>query len=150
MTDFGFGTLVARAPAAGKPRRCARRRCPDGQGDRDFWRVAFRARLVYARCQPCASCSSSPSPFASPAFAAGEAPEQTVTAIEPQGEQRVEPVPPPPEQEVAALDPQSEQQVTSGQKGGVRRGFETAGKVALGVLAAGVSVGVMLAELILL
>jgi len=86
--------------------------------------------------------------LAVPAFAAGEAPEQTVTAIEPQGEQRVEPVPPPPEQEVAALDPQSEQQVTSGQP--VRRGFETAGKVALGVLAAGVSVGVMLAELILL
>jgi len=88
--------------------------------------------------------------LAVPAFAAGEAPEQTVTAIEPQGEQRVEPVPPPPEQEVAALDPQSEQQVTSGQRGAVRRGFETAGKVALGVLAAGVSVGVMLAELILL
>ena len=88
--------------------------------------------------------------LAVPAFTAGEAPEQTVTAIEPQGEQRVEPVPPPPEQEVAALDPQSEQQVTSGQRGAVRRGFETAGKVALGVLAAGVSVGVMLAELILL
>jgi len=88
--------------------------------------------------------------LAVPAFTAGEAPEQTVTAIEPQGEQRVEPVPPPPEQEVVALDPQSEQQVTSGQKSGVRRGFETAGKVALGVLAAGVSVGVMLAELILL
>ena len=66
--------------------------------------------------------------LAVPAFAAGEAPEQTVTAIEPQGEQ----------------------QVTSGQRGAVRRGFETAGKVALGVLAAGVSVGVMLAELILL
>ena len=66
--------------------------------------------------------------LAVPAFAAGEAPEQIVTAIEPQGEQRVEPVPPPPEQEVVALDPQSEQQVTSGQKGGVRRGFETAGR----------------------
>jgi len=85
-----------------------------------------------------------------PAFAADEAPEQTVTAIEPQGEQRVEPVPPPAEQAVAALDAQSEQQVTSEQKSGVRHGFETAGKVALGVLAAGVSVGVMLAELILL
>jgi len=88
--------------------------------------------------------------LAVPAFAAGEAPEQTVTAIEPQGEQRVEPVPPPPEQEVTALDPQSEQQVMNGQTGTVRRGFEKAGKVALGVLAAGVSVGVMLAELILL
>jgi len=49
--------------------------------------------------------------LAVPAFAAGEAPEQTVTAIEPQGERRVEPVPPPPEQEVAALDPQSEELV---------------------------------------
>src|SRR5204862_1354890 len=88
--------------------------------------------------------------LAVPAFAAGEAPEQTVTAIEPQGEQRVEPVPPPPEQEVAALDPPGEQQVTSGQKGGVRRGFGTAGEAARGGRAAGVSVGVMLAELILL
>ncbi len=85
-----------------------------------------------------------------PAFAAGEAPEQTVTAIEPQGEQRVEPVTPPAEQTVAALDAQSEQQVTSGQKSAVRSGFETAAKVALGVLAAGVSVGVMLAEVIFL
>jgi len=88
--------------------------------------------------------------LAVPASAAGEAPEQTVTAIEPQGEQRVEPVTPPAEQVVAALDAQSEQQVTSEQKSGVRHGFETAGKVALGVLAAGISVGVMLAELILL
>ena len=87
--------------------------------------------------------------LAVPAFAADEAPEQqTVTAIEPQGEQRVEPVPPPAEQQVAALDPQGEQQVIGGQKGPVRRGFEKAGKVALGVLAAGVSVGVMLAELL--
>jgi len=29
-----------------------------------------------------------------------------------------------------SLDPQNEQQVTSGQKSGVRQGFETAGKVA--------------------
>ena len=86
--------------------------------------------------------------LAVPAFAAGEAPEQTVTAIEPPGEQRVEPVTPPAEQAVVALDSQNEQQVSSGQTAAVKRGFETAGKVALAVLAAGVSVGVMLAELI--
>jgi hypothetical protein len=50
---------------------------------------------------------------------------------------------------VTALDPQGEQQVT-GEKGVVRHGFATAGKVVLGVVAAGVSVGVMVAELLLL
>ncbi len=89
-----------------------------------------------------------------PALAAGEVPEQqTVTAIDPQGEQRVEPVASQGEQHVELIDAQGEQQVSGGQgghKGSVQRGFETAGKVALGVVAAGVSVGVMLAELLLL
>jgi hypothetical protein len=86
-----------------------------------------------------------------PALAAGEIPEQqTVTAIDPQGEQRVEPVAPQGEQHVELIDPQGEQQVSGGHKGSVQRGFETAGKVVLGVVAAGVSVGVMLAELLLL
>jgi hypothetical protein len=88
--------------------------------------------------------------LAAPAFAAGEVPEQPVTVIEPQGEQRVEPVTPPAEQRVVTLDAQDDQQVTAEEKGPVRRGFETAGKVALGVVAAGVSVGVMVAELLLL
>ncbi len=86
-----------------------------------------------------------------PALAAGEVPEQqTVTAIDPQGEQRVEPVASQGEQHVELIDAQGEQQVSGGHKGSVQRGFETAGKVALGVVAAGVSVGVMLAELLLL
>jgi hypothetical protein len=85
------------------------------------------------------------------ALAAGELhEEQTVTAVEPQGEQRVEPIAQPDEQRVQLVDAQGEQDVSAGHKGPMRRGVETAGKVVLGVLAAGVSVGVMLAEVLLL
>lgn len=86
-----------------------------------------------------------------PAFASEEVPEQqTVTAIEPQAEQRVEPIEAPPEQHVEAVEAGSEQEVSGGHKSVARRSAETAGKVALGILAAGVSLGVMVAELLLI
>lgn len=86
-----------------------------------------------------------------PAFASGEVPaEQTVTVIEPQAEQRIEVIEPPGEQHVEAVDAEGEQQVSSAHKSVARRSAETAGKVVLAVLAAGVSIGVMVAELLLI
>jgi len=88
--------------------------------------------------------------LAVPAFAAGDVPEQTVTVIEPQAEQRVEPVVASGEQPVTMLGAEGEQQVMTGEeKGPVRRGFETAGKVVLGVFAAGTSLAIMVAAFLL-
>ncbi|HYR95960.1 MAG TPA: hypothetical protein VEM57_04450, partial [Candidatus Binatus sp.] len=62
-----------------------------------------------------------------------------------------EPLTPPAEQRVDVLDPDAMQRVGGeGPTGPVGRGFKAAAKVAVGVLAAGVSVGVMLASLLLL
>ena len=88
--------------------------------------------------------------LALPVRAANEVREQTVTPLVPQQEQRVEPLVPEGEQRVEALDAEGIQQVTQGTKGPVRRGAETAAKVVLGVLAAGVAIGAMVASLMLL
>ena len=85
-----------------------------------------------------------------PAMAASEVPEQTITPIPPDTEQRIEPLGSPDEQRVQALDPEAVQDVTGGTKNPVRRGFDRAAKVVVGVLAAGVSIAAMAAMLLLL
>ena len=84
------------------------------------------------------------------ASGAGEVPEQRVTPIPPRAEQRVEPVGRGGEQRVEALDAKGVQAVVGGHKSPARRGAEAAGKVVLGVVAGVVSIGVMLASLLLL
>jgi hypothetical protein len=86
-----------------------------------------------------------------PALAANQPAEQTVTPIPADTEQRIEALTPPAEQRVEALDPDTMQRVgAEGTTGPVGRGFKAAAKVAVGVLAAGVSLGVMLASLLLI
>jgi hypothetical protein len=85
-----------------------------------------------------------------PALAATQVSEQTVTPVPADTEQRVEPVTSPDEQHVEALDGDGVQGVVEGtsQAGPVRRGLDQVAKVAIGVLAAGVSIGVMVASLL--
>lgn len=83
-------------------------------------------------------------------LAANEVSEQTITPITPPVQQRVEGVTPPGEQHVEALDAKGMQEITHGSKGPVQRGAEAVGKVVIGVLAAGIAIGVTVASLLLI
>jgi hypothetical protein len=85
-----------------------------------------------------------------PALAASDAPEQTVTALPGDVEQRVDPLTPGEEQHVQVLDGDGMQHVVGSDAGPVRRGLGRVTKFAVGVLAAGVSLGVLAASLLLL
>ena len=81
---------------------------------------------------------------------AAESPEQTVTPVAPGVEQRVEPVETGDVQRVEPLDPGEAQRVSGEEsKGPVRRGLATAGKVVVGIVALGVSLGFTVASLLL-
>ena len=80
---------------------------------------------------------------------AAEAPEQSVTPIVPDVEQRVEPVETGDVQRVEPLDPDQMQRISAESNGPVRRGLVTAGKVAVGIVALGVSLGFTVATLLL-
>ena len=75
--------------------------------------------------------------------------EQTVTPLPPVTEQRVEPIDAGSEQHVEQIDPEQAQRISTAEKSPVRRGVETAGKVALGVVALGISLGFTFASLLL-
>ena len=85
-----------------------------------------------------------------PVGATGEPAEQTVVPLTPGVEQRVEPITPPAEQHVEQLGGDGVQQVSSESKGPFRRGAEGVAKVVVGVVAAGVSIGAMVASLLFL
>ena len=78
-----------------------------------------------------------------------EAPEQTVTPIAPAVEQRVEPLDTADVQRVEPLDADQLQRISGESNGPVSRGLATAGKVVIGVLALGVSLGFTAASLLL-
>ena len=82
------------------------------------------------------------------AFAADEVGEQTVTPITPPAEQRIEGVTSGNEQRVQPVGVEGMQGVSYGSKGPVRRGAEAAGKVVIGVLAAGIAIGATVASLL--
>jgi hypothetical protein len=82
--------------------------------------------------------------------AAGETPRQTVVPLDPGVEQRVEPMAPPGQQRVEAVNPEGAQEVTEGAAERPRTVRDTAAKVLIGVLAASVAVGTMIASLLLL
>ena len=75
--------------------------------------------------------------------------EQTVTPLPPATEQRVESIDAGSEQHVEQIDPEQAQRISTAEKSPVRRGVETAGKVALGVVALGISLGFTFASLLL-
>ena len=83
------------------------------------------------------------------ASAATQVPEQTITPIPSATEQRVEPVTGPDEQRVEVIDPNNLQHVSEppGPAGPVKHVLAQTGKVAFGVLAAGVSIGAMIVPL---
>jgi hypothetical protein len=85
-----------------------------------------------------------------PVLATGDAGEQTVVPITPGAEQRVEGIDPAGEQRVEQLDAAGLQRVSGANKSPVRRGAEKVGKVVVGVVAAGVSIGAMVASLLFL
>jgi hypothetical protein len=85
-----------------------------------------------------------------PVLATGDALEQTIVPLTPGTEQRVEAITPPGEQRVEQLDEAGVQHVTGADKSPVRRGAEGVGKVVVGVVAAGVSIGAMVASLLFL
>ncbi len=87
--------------------------------------------------------------IALPAAAADVVPQQTVTPVTPGNEQRIEQLAPAGEQRVETLTAEQLQQVSGAEKGPIRRGVETAGKVVLGVVALGVSLGFTVASLLL-
>ena len=76
-------------------------------------------------------------------------PEQTVTPVVPGVEQRVEPVQTGDVQHVEQLDPAQMQRISAQSNSPVRRGLANAAKVAVGVVALGVSLGFTLATLLL-
>ena len=80
---------------------------------------------------------------------AAEAPEQTVTPIAPTVEQRVDPVAGGDVQHVERLDPDQVQRLSAESSGPIRRGVATAGKVVVGILALGISLGFTAASLLL-
>jgi hypothetical protein len=84
--------------------------------------------------------------LARPAVAADAV--QTVTPLSSDGEQRVEPLAPAAEQHVQAVGGKGTQQVEDGTTGPGGRALDGVVKVIVGVLAAGVSLGVMVASLI--
>ncbi|TMA60850.1 MAG: hypothetical protein E6J75_00245 [Deltaproteobacteria bacterium] len=80
---------------------------------------------------------------------AAEAPEQSVTPIVPDIEQRVEAVDTGDVQHVERLDPDQMQRIAAESNAPVRRGLATAGKVVLGVIALGLSLGFTVASILL-
>lgn len=88
--------------------------------------------------------------LALPVLAANEVPEQAVIPVAPEVEQRVEGLTPDAEQRVEAVDGQGAQQVMSGTTPERQGPLATAGKVTVGVLAALLSVGTILASLLLI
>jgi hypothetical protein len=76
--------------------------------------------------------------------------DQTVTAIEQVPEQRVEGIAPQGEQRVENLTAEQAEQTVNGTapKSGAQRAASTAGKIALGVMAAVVSIATMAASLL--
>ena len=80
----------------------------------------------------------------------GAAPEQVITAVTPEREQRIEAVTPSGEQRVEAVDPDEAQRVAEGTKDPGNRGLRTAGRIAVGVMAAVLSVAAMAASLLFL
>jgi hypothetical protein len=85
-----------------------------------------------------------------PVLATDEPAEQTVVPLTPGTEQRVEAIAPSGEQRVETLDAAGLQHVTGADKSAARRGAEGVGKVVVGVLAAGISIGAMVASLLFL
>jgi len=85
-----------------------------------------------------------------PVGATGAPTEQTVVPLDSGVEQRVEPITPPAEQHVEQLAGDGIQQVSGESKGPFRRGAEGVAKVVVGVVAAGVSIGAMIASLLFL
>jgi len=85
-----------------------------------------------------------------PVFATPDAAEQTVTPIPADTQQRVEAIAAPGEQRVEQLDANGVQSVTGGSKGPVRRTVDGVTKVVVGVVAAGISIGAMVASLLFL
>jgi hypothetical protein len=85
-----------------------------------------------------------------PVGATGEPAEQTIVPLNPGVEQRVEPITPPAEQHVEQLAGDGVQQVSGESKSVVRRSAEGVAKVVVGVVAAGVSIGAMIASLLFL
>lgn len=83
-----------------------------------------------------------------PAVAANEATVQSVTPLTPGVEQRVEPLNPEAEQQVQMVGGEGTQQVAEGTTGPGGRVVQGVVKVVVGVLAAGVSLGVMVASLL--
>lgn len=84
-------------------------------------------------------------------WAADEASEQRVEPVVVQGEQRVVPLAPQGEQRVEPVDPAEAQRVSSGGGSGQRKGgFSTVGKVLIGVMAVAISLGTMVASLLLI
>ena len=83
-----------------------------------------------------------------PALATSDRAEQTITPITPGAEQRVEPVAPPGEQQVQALDAAGAQDIRDASRSPAGRAAHGIAKVAVGVVAAGVSLGVMVASLL--
>ena len=78
-----------------------------------------------------------------------DSPEQTVTPVAPGVEQRVEPVETGDVQRVEHLDPGDAQRVSAENKGQIRQGVATAGKVVVGIVALAVSLGFTAASLLL-
>jgi len=78
-----------------------------------------------------------------------DSPEQTVTPVAPGVEQRVEPVETGDVQRVEHLDPGDAQRVSAENKGHIRQGVATAGKVVVGIVALAVSLGFTAASLLL-
>lgn len=76
--------------------------------------------------------------------------EQSVTAIQQAPEQRIEGIAPPGEQRVENLTAAEAEQAVNGTtpKTGSQRAASTAGKIALGVMAAVVSIATMVASLL--
>jgi hypothetical protein len=72
-----------------------------------------------------------------------------VTPVVPGVEQRVERVETGDVQHVEQLDPEQMQRISAASNGPVRRGLATAGKVVVGVIAVGVSLGFTAASLLL-
>src|SRR2546426_9916747 len=78
-----------------------------------------------------------------------DAPEQTVTPLTPKAEQRVEDITSTATQRVEMLDPQGVQDVTAPTPpGAARKAASAVGKVALTVVAVGVSLGLTAATLL--
>ena len=147
--------FLARARCPGKPRSTTLPgKKPAGPGRRDgvpfsAWRLASGPGLAYCSGVRSALLSLVLVLGLAVAAVAAEGPEQTVTPVVPGVEQRVEPVETGDVQRVEPLDPDQMQRISAESNGPVRRGLVTAGKVAVGIVALGVSLGFTVATLLL-